>query len=116
MENIYKRIIEQANKKGITGKELGELLGMKKSPLTDWKNKKSKPTVEQIKKMCEIFTVTADWLITGKDKEELTEEEQKLIETFRRCSTEGQAEIQDFAKFTETKRPKTDKLSNSKIG
>lgn len=37
MPDLYGRILEQTERLGITGKELGELLGLKKSPLTDWK-------------------------------------------------------------------------------
>ena len=44
MPDLYGRILEQTERLGITGKELGELLGLKKSPLTDCKNHKSNPT------------------------------------------------------------------------
>ena len=44
MSSLYDRIVIQTERLGINGKELGELLGLKKSPLTDWKNKKSNPT------------------------------------------------------------------------
>ena len=63
MTGLYERIAEQAERKGLTGKELGKLLGLKKSPLTDWKNKKSCPTLEQVALMCDIFAVSSDYLI-----------------------------------------------------
>ena len=61
--NLYERINLLCKEKGITGKELGEKLGLKKSPLTDWKNRKSKPTVDQIIMMCEIFATSADYML-----------------------------------------------------
>ena len=48
MPDLYDRILEQTERLGITGKELGNLLGLKKSPMTDWKNHKSNPTIEQL--------------------------------------------------------------------
>lgn len=65
---IYDRIYEQCRTHKINGKQLGELLNLRKSPMTDWKNGQAKPTVEQIAKMCEIFAVSADYLILGKEK------------------------------------------------
>lgn len=37
MSGLYERIVAQTELLGLTGKELGEMLGLKKSPLTDWK-------------------------------------------------------------------------------
>lgn len=47
--STYERINILCKENHITGKEIGEKLGLKKSPLTDWKNNKSKPTIDQIK-------------------------------------------------------------------
>ena len=68
MTSLYSRILEQTERLGITGKQLGALLGLKKSPLTDWKNQKSSPTLEQFKKMCEIFAISPTYLLYGSDK------------------------------------------------
>lgn len=85
MNNLYDRIVEQTKQLNMTGKELGEAIGLKKSPLTDWKNKKSKPTIEQIIKMCEIFAIPTDYLLLGKNtKETLTENEKELLAQFRK--------------------------------
>lgn len=80
---IYNRIYELCMKHGMSGKELGEKLGLKKSPLTDWKNLKAKPTVDQIINMCEIFATTSEYILFGKEPKELTEEEQEVIESYR---------------------------------
>lgn len=79
MSEMYERIIEKTDELGISGKDLGSMLGLKKSPLTDWKNKKSSPTLDQVIKMCEIFAVSADYLIFGK-KEEMEENEKEILE------------------------------------
>ena len=83
MSEMYERIIEKTEDLGISGKELGTMLGLKKSPLTDWKNKKSSPTLDQIIKMCEIFAVSADYLIFGKS-DEMEENEKELLALLHR--------------------------------
>lgn len=65
MTEMYQRIAEECQKHNINGTQLASLLGLKKSPMTDWKNDKSNPTVDQLAKMCEIFAVSADYLISG---------------------------------------------------
>lgn len=58
-------------------------MGLKKSPMTDWKNGKAQPTVDHIIKMCEIFAVTSEYLLTGKEYNELTYEETELVQAYR---------------------------------
>ena len=67
MTSLYLRIKNLTEKLKISDKELGILLGLKKSPMTDWKNEKSCPTLEQLIKMCDIFSVSADYLLFGNE-------------------------------------------------
>lgn len=88
MQNISKRVEQLTKEMGITGKELGNLLNLKKSPLTDWKNGKSKPTLEQLVKMCEIFGLSADDLLGLKC--DYTEDEKNLIKYYRTLDKNSQ--------------------------
>lgn len=123
MQELYKRIIDKADKLGITGKELGNLLGLKKSPLTDWKNDKSNPTLEQLIKMCEIFATSADELLFGNNFKtnniQLTENEMELLEHFRNLSEREQikfiARVEDAAIKYQTEHREIES-SDSKIG
>ena len=74
MPDLYGRILEQTERLGITGKELGELLGLKKSPLTDWKNHKSNPTLEQLANI-------------------LSPDHQELIDTYDKLDRRGQHRV-----------------------
>ena len=47
--------------------ELAMLLDIKENRLLDIMNGKNEPTLEEVKKICENFNVTADWLIFGKE-------------------------------------------------
>lgn len=93
------RITELCIKKGINGKQLGELLGLKKSPLTDWKNKKAKPTVDQIIMMCEIFATSTEYILLGKECQELEPEEQALLAAYRRSDERGKRNIMKEALY-----------------
>lgn len=92
MSNLYERILKQTERLGITGKELGQLLGLKKSPLTDWKNHKSTPTLEQLVKMCEIFATSSDYLLFG-SIENLSPDQQELISTYEKLDRRGQHRV-----------------------
>lgn len=92
MPDLYERILEQTTHLGITGKELGRLLGLKKSPLTDWKNNKSSPTLNQLIRMCEIFAISADYLLYGKI-DHLSINQLELINTYKCLDQRGQHKV-----------------------
>lgn len=112
MSSLYERILEQTERLDITGKQLGELLGLKKSPLTDWKNHKSNPTLDQLVLMCDIFAISSDYLLFGKDNgvtktnhlssekkisiitaENLSADQQELINTYEKLDRRGQHRV-----------------------
>ena len=81
---MYEKIKSICDKNGITGNELGKILGLKKSPLTDWKNKKSKPTIEQLKLICEYFAISSDELLDiTVQKDNWSDEEKEVIKNLR---------------------------------
>ena len=63
MEKLINKIILLCKQKKISGVELGKLLNLKKSPLTNWKNGDTKPTLEQFIKICEILKITPNDLL-----------------------------------------------------
>lgn len=60
------RILEIIKENHLTNKQFCELLGFSLSTVTDWKNAKSKPTVNQIVKIAEHFDLSTDYIILGK--------------------------------------------------
>lgn len=112
--STYERINILCKENHITGKEIGEKLGLKKSPLTDWKNNKSKPTIDQIKMICEIFAVSADYILFGKDTDErLTKEENEIIQAYKKADTRTQEIVKLSLQPYMTQETK---LSDSQIG
>lgn len=99
MQDLYNRIHYEMNKLGITSNELGQKLGLKKGPVTDWKNGKSKPTLEQLIKMCEIFAVSADYLLFGKCTTLSSKETIELINKYNALSPNDKKEIQMLIEY-----------------
>lgn len=93
MSTLYERIIEQTEKNHINGKKLGVMLGLKKSPLTDWKNGKSNPTLEQLIKMCDIFSVSADYLLLGKPIQEESQDIEEILSIYKKLDSRGKHRI-----------------------
>ena len=97
--SLYERIFTCSTQLGITGNKLGELLGLKKSPLTDWKNGKSKPTLDQLEKMCDIFATSADYLLFGRENKNSTYSGNKFYNLFDMLSNADQEEITEIMKL-----------------
>lgn len=110
MTEICSRIKEQLDKAGLNGKDLAKLLGLKKSPLTDWKNQKSKPTLEQILIICDFFAISSDYLLFGKSKS-MTFQEQNLLDFFHKMSP---CEQEDLIMIAEMKAGKGKRQGNVK--
>nr|WP_157123543.1 helix-turn-helix transcriptional regulator [uncultured Blautia sp.] len=115
---MYNRIKDLCEKKGLNGKEFGALLGLKKSPLTDWKNEKAKPTVEQVIAMCDIFATTAEYIIFGKECTELSKEENSIIMAYRKADPaiqQATKKLLDIPEIT-SQRVEGEELSSSRTG
>ena len=112
MTELCNRIKEQLDKLGLNGKDLAKLLDLKKSPLTDWKNKKSKPTLEQILKMCEIFAVSSDYLLFGKINT-LSKDEIYLLNFFHEMLPCDQEDLLMIAEMKANKRKRQDNVKSS---
>ncbi len=112
MHEIYNRIIQKAQETGLNGNEIGKLLGLKKSPLTDWKNGKSFPTTEQIIKLCEIFAVSADYILFG-NTHSLSDDESTLITNFQKLSAVDKQEILNIIEYKIYKSEEKEKLSHT---
>lgn len=69
MREIIRKLLEYFKKNNIKGTEIAEILGLKKSPLTDWKNGHSKPTIEQLIIICEKLALSLDELTGLKSSE-----------------------------------------------
>lgn len=117
MSTLFSRILDITKQHNLSGKEFGKILGLEKSPLTDWKNGKSKPTLDQIIKICDFFAISSDYLLFGvvesNNQPPLSEAETELIDTYRKMDRRGQCKLQTVI-YEEIDRMKEEKVTSSK--
>lgn len=63
MTKIQIRIKELRKEKGLTQKQLANMVGKSETGLASWEQGLAEPSINDIIKLCEIFGVTADYLI-----------------------------------------------------
>ncbi len=67
MNNIGQRIYELRLKNNLSQDTLAEMLGVSRQAISKWENQMSIPELEKIVQMSEIFDVSLDYLIKGKE-------------------------------------------------
>ena len=60
---IKNRIKELRKEKGLTQKQLAELVNKSETGLASWEQGLSEPSVNDIRTLCKIFGVSADYLL-----------------------------------------------------
>ena len=73
------RIRELRKKHGLTQQKLGELIGVKKSSISQWENDEHSPSGDNLALLSKVFGVSAHWLTTGKGSPELSNVEPAVI-------------------------------------
>ena len=61
--DIYQRIKELRKEKGISQTELAKAINHSQSTITDWENRKKRPTADAIIALAKFFDVTTDYLL-----------------------------------------------------
>lgn len=110
---ICERLFFVIDEKKLKTSELARELNIKQSVISNWKKRDTNPPVEYAVVICEFLGVTIEYYLTGKIASELTVDEKKIIEAYRKVSPE----IQQIIKATlEIGRPKQDESSTSRTG
>lgn len=94
------------NSKQLTQKELAGILGLTANCICEWEKNRSEPSIPTIKKIADLFDVSADYLLgleddfgtrtpapmsfTASPSEKLTEKEKALLEAFKKLLPETQ--------------------------
>lgn len=80
---INQRLFEVMATKNIKASDLAKELDINKSVISAWKNRGTNPPIEYTVQICKLLDISIEYLITGKDGETLSLEEQKLLEAYR---------------------------------
>ncbi|MCI9407150.1 MAG: helix-turn-helix transcriptional regulator [Clostridia bacterium] len=65
---IKYRLKELRKEKGLTQKQLAELVNKSETGLASWEQGLSEPSINDIRLLCRIFQVSADYLLGIKDE------------------------------------------------
>ena len=77
MYEIFERLLAE---NGLRASDVAKGTGLSSTFFTEWKKGKSKnPNPKNLKKVADFFGVTVDYLMTGKDKDGLTDADNKDI-------------------------------------
>lgn len=107
---IVERIQIKVKEKGTNIKTLEKEIGIGNGTIRRW-NERS-PQCDKISLVANYLQVSIDWLVFGKENENLTEKEQQLIESYR-TATLG---IQDAVDKLLDVKNEQERLSDSRTG
>ena len=63
MKEFGEKLKELRIEKGLTQKQLAEQIGSVQSSIFYWETNQSEPTISALKKLCQFFNVTSDYLL-----------------------------------------------------
>lgn len=78
---LVTRIETVCKEKGYSIMKLEKESGLSNGQIGKWK--RQKPSYDKVASVANTLNVTIDWLITGKEAQELNPDEEKLIEYYR---------------------------------
>ncbi len=119
MSTLVERIKQKCKENDLTFKALEMELGFGNGNIRRWDTQK--PSYDKIIAVAEKLNVSFNWLIFGKEADDLTQNEQKLIELYRNTNDIGQPLTMKHAEDIQQALPRSDqtqeqKLLNSQIG
>ncbi|MCM1305426.1 MAG: helix-turn-helix domain-containing protein [Butyrivibrio sp.] len=89
--NLVSRIKEKCTEKGTTIKKLEREIGLGNGTISRWDT--SIPSYDKVIKVADFLQVSFYWLIFGKEAEDLTPEEQQLVNYYRQSDDRGKRNI-----------------------
>lgn len=114
IDNLEKTLKE----KNLTLNKLAKGIGIAQSPTSRWK-KGTLPSVDALMKICKYLDVSADYLLDLEPEApppKLSQEENALIQFYRKADNRGKETILDAASREADRAAPLQKSLNSKIG
>ena len=91
---ISERIIKVLKERNMTQAEFAKQVGIATSTISEWKKKKTNPTVEKIMDICNVLQITPEQLLTGKGIEDEDEIATAMPES--RCTPQDIRIVEDY--------------------
>lgn len=88
---LFERVMQKCDEEGLTIKALERKAGFSNATIRKWETQK--PSYDKVVKVADCLNVTLNWLITGKEADELSADEQKLVDCYRKADDRGKRSI-----------------------
>lgn len=108
--SIYDRIKSKADEKKISIKALERESGLGNGVIKRWNE--TSPQCNKLEKVANYLQVSIEWLITGKENRDLSDEENTIIIAYKNATPAIQEAVQKLLDVSD----KDEKSSNLKIG
>ncbi len=123
------RLRKARKDKGLTQKQLADLIGAKHNSISDWENNKNRPDPDTIEYICGALEIPVSRLfsesVQNKKSPELTEvsprddkNKQELLQIYDGLNADGQTNMMTYAQFLseQPQYKKCQDISDEKIG
>lgn len=111
--SICERMFAIMEKKSIKMVDVSNVLGVSKSVISTWKKRNTNPPAEYIERICELLNVSIEYFITGKEKNNINENDLKFLEAYKKASP---AIREGVNKMLDITKDNSERLSESKTG
>ncbi|MBQ9949683.1 MAG: helix-turn-helix transcriptional regulator [Clostridia bacterium] len=101
---MIERILELMKAHNMTAKELAQRLNIGSGTVSEWKKGKTRPSVEHVRKLSELFGVSTDYIINGTvrtahvfsadDADSIIDN--TMLDVFSRLTAEHRDAVRDF--------------------
>lgn len=98
MEEFVLRVDAVLKEKGLTRQIVADACGFRYGNFSKWKHGDNRPLAETVLSIAQYLNVSVEWLLTGKDPSDLTEDERHLVSMYRRSDERGKKSILETAK------------------
>lgn len=110
---IYERIFDILQQKGMSQKELSDKTGIRQSTISDWKNKKMNPSADKIMIICDALEISPYAILSGTDDKynemdymviDKNTDEYAIVEIFRASTVENRSRLLGYAQAIKESR------------
>lgn len=95
---IYDKVERLRKDKNLTIYALSNQAGISHSTLYSWHSRKTMPTLDVLEKICDALNITLSELLFDSNANELSEEQQRVLEMFSQLTREQKELIQNTMK------------------
>lgn len=95
--DFVSRIDKLLDSRGIKRQVLAKECGFSVPNLAKWKHGTSKPIAESVYLISQYLGVSMEWLLTGKDGSDLSDDERRLVMMYRESDDRGKSSVMETA-------------------